>query len=203
MRPFARFFEAEKAKALGPELKTIFDELRAEFPGVKAATTKDTRREALREFEETHPELCELMESPDQFYGVSKGEHLLNRHLQWVFVPAVKDAASEHREAKDSALGQLLARTVKTRELFKEKLAAVKEEAVAKYQAILSENQVVLEDLAAKLTSSLSQWATPDAGMSLVWHSDKEKSVQVNDPYAEIVASDGVFSGALTRYQAI
>ena len=200
MKGFASYFEAEKAKASATDLKAIFGRLRAEYPGVTAATTKDAMRDALREFEEANPNLCELMESPDQFYGVSRGEHLLNKHIQWVFVPAVKDAATEHREAKDSALGQLLARTVKTRELFKEKLAAVKEEAVAKYQAILSENQGALEDLAAKLTSSLSEWATPDAGMGLVWHSDKEKSVQISDPYAEIVATDGVFTGALTRF---
>jgi predicted ATP-dependent endonuclease of OLD family len=200
MEQFAPYFQAQKEGAKAPRLKEIFGALQEAFPEVKRATTMEAMREALREFEEAHPEQCKLMESPDQFYGVSKGEHLLNRHIQWVFVPAVKDASSEHREAKDSALGQLLTRTVRTRELFKEKLAAVKEEAAAKYQAILSENQGVLQDIASKLTDALSQWATPDAGMGLVWHSDKEKCVQVSDPYAEIVATDGAFSGALTRF---
>lgn len=200
MRPFAGFFEADKAKASAADLKAIFDELRTVYPGVKPASTKEARREALQEFEGANSDLCELLESPDQFYGVSKGDHLLNRHLQWVFVPAVKDASSEHREVKDSALGKLLLRTVRTRVSFKEKLAAVKEEAAEKYQAILAENQGVLEDLSAKLTEKLTQWATPDAGIDLVWHADRDKSVQVAEPYAEIVATDGAFSGALTRF---
>lgn len=200
MRSFARYFEAEKTKASAADLKVIYAELRAAHPGVKAASTKDAMREALQEFEGANPDLCELLESPDQFYGVSKGDHLLNRHLQWVFVPAVKDASSEHREAKDSALGQLLARTVRNRVSFKERLAAVKEEAALKYQAILAESQGALEDLSAKLTEGLAQWATPDAGMGLVWHADRDKSVQITEPYAEILASDGAFSGALTRF---
>lgn len=200
MRPFARYFEAEKMKASAAELKTIFGELRTAHSGVKAASTKDTMREALREFEEAHPELCELMESPDQFYGVSKGDHLLARHLQWVFVPAVKDASTEHREVKDSALGKLLARTVRTRVSFKDRLAAVKEEANRKYLEILAESQGALEDISAKLSEGLTQWATPDTGMGLVWHADRDKNVTVAEPYAEIVATDGAFSGALTRF---
>lgn len=200
MRRFARYFQAEKAKVPVAELKTIFAELRAEYPEVKAASTKEPMREALQEFEGAHTELCELVESTDQFYGVSKGDHLLNKHVQWVFIPAVKDAISEYREAKDSALGKLLARTVRTRVSFKDKLAAVKEEATEKYQAILAENQGALNEISTKLSESLAQWATPDSGMNLVWHGDKDKSIQVQDPYAEIVARDGGFSGALTRF---
>lgn len=200
MEEFAPYFQAQKEGAKAPKLKEIFTELKAAFPDLKSATAMDAMRDSLRAYEEEHPGRCVLMESPDQFYGVSKGDHLLNRHLQWVFVPAVKDAASEHREAKDSALGLLLNRTVRNRVSFKERLAVVKEEATAKYQAILAESQGALEDLSTKLTEGLAQWATPDAGMGLVWHADREKSVQITEPYAEILASDGAFSGALTRF---
>jgi len=127
MAEFAPYFQAMKEGSKAPRLKEIFTELRAAFPEVKSATAMDAMRDSLRAYEEEHQDRCVLMESPDQFYGVSKGDHLLNRHLQWVFVPAVKDASSEHREVKDSALGQLLARTVRNRVSFKERLAVVKE----------------------------------------------------------------------------
>lgn len=201
MRAFARYFDAEKNKASAAELKAIFAELRTAHPGVKAATTKETMREALREFEEAHPELCEPVESPEQFYGVSKVNHLLARHLQWVFVPAVKDASTEHCEVKDSALGRLLARTVRTQVSFQNRLATVMEEANRRYQEILAESQGVLEDVSPKLSEGLTQWATPDTGMGLVWHTDKDKSVTIPEPYAEIVGTDGAFSGALTRFE--
>lgn len=200
MQPFAKFFAAEKKKTSASDLKDIFVELRKTYPDVNAATTKDAMREALREFEEGHAELCELMESPDLFYGFSKGDHLLARHLQWVFVPAVKDASTEHREVKDSALGRLLARTVRTQISFKDRLAAVREEANRKYQEVLEDSQNALEDLSARLSEGLAQWATPGTEMELVWHADKDKSVTVAEPYAEIVASDGAFSGTLTRF---
>lgn len=79
-------------------------------------------------------------------------------------------------------------------------MTSTKEEAALKYQAILADSQGILEDLSAKLTEELAQWATPDAGLGLVWHADKDKSVQIAEPYAEILASDGAFSGALTRF---
>ena len=50
-------------------------------------------QEALNSFEQSHPDLCEELESESQFYGFSKGANLLEKHIQWVYVPAVKDAA--------------------------------------------------------------------------------------------------------------
>lgn len=200
MKEFAPYFQAQKEGTKAPQLKVIFSELRSARPELKTATTIDGMREVLREFEEAHPELCELMESPDLFYGVSKGDHLLNRHIQWVFIPAVKDAASENREAKDTALGKLLARTVRTRVSFKERLEEIRQDASAQYQAMLTEQQGALDDISAKLSEGLAEWATPDAGMALIWYGDKNKSVQVAEPFAEIVARDGGFSGSLTRF---
>ena len=72
---------------------------------------------ALREYEAARSDECELIPSEDQFYGFSKGANRLAK-LQWVYVPAVKDATSEQVEARNSALGKLLARTVRSKTNF-------------------------------------------------------------------------------------
>jgi hypothetical protein len=61
------------------------------------------------------PEQCVPIESEDQFYGVSRGKNKLDKYIQWVFIPAVKDAASEQLEARNTALGRLLERTVRSK----------------------------------------------------------------------------------------
>ena len=80
----------------------------------------------LREFEAARPDECELIPSEDQFYGFSRGVNRLSKHLQWVYVPAVKDAASEQVEARNSALGKLLARTVRSKTNFDEEIETLR-----------------------------------------------------------------------------
>lgn len=102
-------------KALGDgkkvaELKEIYADLRKAHADLPPPGTKDAMVEALRSYEAERPDQCELIPSDDQFYGFSKGTNRLAKHVQWVYVPAVKDPTSEQVEARNSALGKLLAR---------------------------------------------------------------------------------------------
>ncbi len=74
------------------------------------------------EYETNHPDQLNEMQSNDEFYGATKGTSQLAPHIQWVFIPALKDANEESLESKTSALGQLLARTVQYKVSFNEKL---------------------------------------------------------------------------------
>ncbi|MEZ4690066.1 MAG: hypothetical protein R3A12_07745 [Ignavibacteria bacterium] len=85
--------------------------------------------EALQEFESAHPEKCDLIPSEDQFYGATRGVNRLSPHIQWVFVSASKDATEESEESKTSALGQLLARTVRSKVNFDEKVNDLRNDA--------------------------------------------------------------------------
>ena len=71
------------------------------------------RTAALRDYEEDHLELCKHIEEECQFYGFSRGKDKLDKYIQWVYVPAVKDASTEQEEGSKTALGQLLQRTVR------------------------------------------------------------------------------------------
>jgi uridine phosphorylase len=95
IQEFAPFFKAAADGALVPELRAIYATLKASAPNLPSAGTKQAMTNALRDYEHNNPDKLTLIESNDEFYGVSKGSHKLSPFIQWVFVPAVKDACNE------------------------------------------------------------------------------------------------------------
>ena len=118
MPDFKPFFRAVGDKAKVDDLRELYVDIRQTFPDLPVPGTKEAMIKALREYETNHPAQCELIRSEDQFYGISKGANRLARYLQWVYVPAVKDATTEQLEARNTALGKLLARTVRVKTNF-------------------------------------------------------------------------------------
>jgi predicted ATP-dependent endonuclease of OLD family len=196
---FAPFFAATGEKKVA-ELKAIYTELRNTYADLPAPGTKDSMVQALHEYEAARPNECELIPSEDQFYGFSKGANRLAKHVQWVYVPAVKDASSEQVEVRNSALGKLLARTVRSKTNFDETVKSLRTEMQQSYQSLLDENQHVLDDISTALQARLSEWAHPDARLRLQWKQDPDKSVRVEEPWAHILAGEGDFEGELARF---
>ena len=197
LRPF---FEALDGGRKVDELKEIYNELRNTYADLPAPRTKDAMVTALHDFEAARPDECELIPSEDQFYGFSKGANRLARHIQWVYVPAVKDATSEQVEARNSALGKLLARTVRSKTNFDETIMTLRTQMQAQYQNLLDGNQHVLDDISAALQMRISEWAHPEARLRLQWKQDPDKSVRVEEPWAHILAGEGDFEGELARF---
>lgn len=103
LQDFRKYFEADKNGKKVSEVKLIYQELKTKYPDLAKASTKAAMADALRVYEAEHPDNCDLIPSEDQFYGVSKGANRLANHVQWVFVPASKDATEETEESKNTA----------------------------------------------------------------------------------------------------
>jgi predicted ATP-dependent endonuclease of OLD family len=198
MQAFAQYFQKNSAGANVTELRSLYAELREQFPEVPAASTKAAMKEALENYERQHPEQCSLLQSEDEFYGFSRGANRLSKHIQWVYVPAVKDASSEQEESRNTALGQLLARTVRAKTNFDQQVDQIRQRTVNEYQALLAENQAALRELSGTLQRRLTDWAHPDATIRLEWGSD-EKSVDIKEPAAKIIAGEDSFEGSIAR----
>jgi len=195
---FREYFEEEKGKASASELKALFAGLREGFSDLPEARSKDAMARALREYEEGHPDDCVLIPSADDFYGVNSSG-ILSRFVQWVYVPAVKDAGEESQEAKNSALGKLLARAVQGRAGLEEQIVSLRDETMASYRTLLEGNQDGLKAISSSLQSRLESWAHPGVQLDLEWISDADRSVVVQSPVAGIKAGDGGFQGSLAR----
>ncbi|NQT63965.1 MAG: AAA family ATPase [Candidatus Marinimicrobia bacterium] len=199
MNDFVPYFQAEEAKALAAELKGIYAGIRSSFPELPLVTTKDAMRSALREYEENNLELCEDIESPTQFYGWSKGANLLKKHISWVYLPAVKDPTEEQDEQRNSALGNLLQRTIRSEIDFAEPIEALRQQTNSQYLKLISDQDLVLKDVSEKIQSQLKNWSHSGAKVELAWHFDDQKSVSLASPYARAKIGEGDFLGELVR----
>jgi putative ATP-dependent endonuclease of the OLD family len=198
MHAFRPFFDAEKAGAKAGELAPIYDDLRTQFGELPNARSKDDKAQALRDYEAAHPDQCVLIPSADDFYGVnSTGK--LSPYVQWVYVPAVKDAGEESQEAKNTALGKLVARAVRTRTNFDAELETLKAETLTRYRELLARNQASLTEISQALQRRLESWAHPNVRLGMEWLSDPVKSVVVQPPVVGIKTGEGDFLGSLAR----
>ena len=197
LSPFFRALGDNKKVA---DLKELYTKLCHTFPDLPKATTKAAMEQALHAYEGDHPQKCELIPSDDQFYGFSKGANRLAKHVQWVYVPAVKDPTSEQIEARNTALGKLLARTVRSKTNFTDSVTELRREAQRQYEQLLQSSQSTLNEISTALQNRIVEWAHPDAKLRLEWQQDPEKSVRVDEPLAHILASEGAFEGELARF---
>lgn len=200
IKEFAPFFQAEKEGKRVAELKQIYDTVREKYSDLPAPGTKEAMIQNLRSYEEKHPEQCEELPSGDEFYGVAKGKNLLEKYVQWVYVPAVKDASSEQVESKNTALGKLLGRTVRAKVNFKDDIDAIRREMQSKYDELLKNSQSQLEEVSKTLRKRLVEWAHDNATLRLKWHQDPEKAVRVDEPFAQAILGEAGFEGELTRF---
>jgi energy-coupling factor transporter ATP-binding protein EcfA2 len=199
MRAFAHWFKRSDEGARADELKDIYRALRDATPDLPTATSKPAMESALRAYEEAHPELCELLDSEHQFYGWTKGENRLRKYFQWVFIPAVKEAYEEQSEAKNTALGELLQRTIRLAVDFDGPLKALKSATELEYERIVASQQDALRDISRSLQEKLQRWAHPDARLSLEWQGDPEKAVSLSGPAAKAAIGEGAFVGEVSR----
>jgi predicted ATP-dependent endonuclease of OLD family len=199
MPEFARFFASEGDGGKVADLKSMYAEIRASVTDVPPATTKDAMLQTLREYETAHPDRCRPHRSRDEFYGFSKGSNRLDKYIQWVYIPAVKDASTEQVEGRNTALGRLLARTVRAKTQFDEHVAGIRGRAQAEYENLLEQNQGVLKGLTTSLQGRLTNWAHPEATIRLEWWQDPQRAISIQEPTAQIVAGEDSFEGELCR----
>ena len=199
-KEFGPFFAREKEKAPVGELREIYQQLREKFPELPATSTKVAMQAALEAYVTANPEKCEVVRSSDKFYGVSKGVDKLEKYVQWVFVPAVKDAVSEGAESKSTAIGDLLQRTVRAQLSFESDIQELRAQTRDGYQQILNSKQSELEEISGRLDAQIKVWANPQASLKLSWTEDRDRSIRIGDPYAEVVATEGSFAGQLGNF---
>ncbi len=196
---FSPYFKADEDNASAAELKNIYQGLQEEFSDLPKATTKSDMHDALRKHEENNPKMCELVESQFQFYGWSKGTNILEKYIQWAYVPAVKDASEEQAEGKNTFLGTILQRTIRSKVRFDEDVKSIKDEMGERYREMIEQQQDTLTQISEAVEGRLQEWAHPGAKLKFEWFFDPDKSVVVNEPSARVFVGEGGFLGEISR----
>ncbi|KAA9007776.1 ATP-dependent nuclease [Histidinibacterium aquaticum] len=194
--PFKSFFETSGASPR----KQVFDKLREDHPGIESATNDGAREAALLTYEEALPdEEKELTPSGAEFFGVSKGAHKFQRHVSWVYIPAVKEAATESEEGKSSHLGKLIQHTIRSQMDYDAELERIRKEAFKAYSGLLDSQRKHLEGLESRLADRLQSAVMTDAGLELAWKQD-EKSISVDAPTAQVMLSERGYSDRVEKF---
>lgn len=197
MQDFRHVFEAEKAGAKAGDIAKLYEELQKIY-NLPSAKAKDEKLLALQAYESQHPTECALIPSEDEFYGIN-GAGKLSKFIQWVYVPAVKDAVEEGQEAKNTSLGKLIARAVRTKTNFENDLESLKQETLEKYKSLLTVNQASLTEISNTLQKRLESWSHPNVKLGMEWVSDPSRSISIQQPLVGIKTGEGDFLGNLAR----
>lgn len=194
--PFKIFFEAKTASDRGK----VFKALKDKFDGIEDATNDAGRKASLLAYEERlDDDEKVLTASGAEFFGISKGTHKFQKHVSWVYVPAVKDASSEAEEGKSSHLGRLIQHTIRSGMDYNDDLEKIKSEALKAYEELLYGQRLHLSSLQKRLAERLQSAVTAETNLALDWKMD-EKSVAVQDPVAQVLLSDRGFSGEVDKF---
>ena len=202
-KKFAPFFEDQKNKIKADQLRERFKEITddiSDFPDVGTKPSIPVMVNSLRKYEEDNPDKCTPEPSSDLFYGTTRGKHKLDPFVQWVYLPAVKEASEEAEEAGNTALGKLLQRTVRRKIDFDEALSSLRQKTKEEYDALLEKEQSALAEISERLGDRLATYSHSEARLEVVWLQGSEKSVAIAAPKATIKAQEGLFKGSLPRF---
>lgn len=190
---FMEYFDSDKAKASAVDLKEIYQKIRKNYSELPNVSIKPDMESALHVYERENLEKCSQIPSSELFYGKSKGRDRFEKHLQWVFVPAVKDATTEQIEGRNTALNQLLKRIVLSKEDFNSQIDELRKNTKENYLEILTNHNDLLSKVSKNLSSRLKNWSSSNSQIKLEWKNEEEKSVKIFDPVAGISVSEGAF----------
>ena len=195
-KPFMAFHKGANAK----EKAAIYEELRKSYPDLQSVSTDAARQDALSAYEEELPASeKELVRSGDQFFGATKGRSKLKKFVQWVHIPAVKDAANEGEEGRTSYLSKLMGVVVKNRLDHHEKKMEIQENAVGSFNVMLEGQKRHLDDLNERLSSRLKEAFTSDVSLKLTWK-EGGAVIEIPDPEATIELEDRNFVGKVENF---
>lgn len=176
--------------------RAAYNELRDQegYSGLPTASADAQVLAAMDEWEKQNPDQCGLDRDDGQFFGFANvGRGILQRHISFVFVPAVRDAAADATDKGRSVIAQLIELLVKTVVQKREDFKKWQTETLAEYQNLVSpENLGELGDLSGSLTDTLKRFYG-DTEVDLSWQPAGE--LQLAFPAADVTLTEQGYTG--------
>jgi len=161
-----------EVKDRGKTARQAYDALRAraEYQTLPEWSTLAAVPGAISEWEAAHPENCTRQRDDGQFFGFNEvAQGYLGRFTRMLFIPAVRDAADDAAEGRNSVLTGLMDLVVRSVLANKEALKKLKEETQKQFSAILDPAKLTeLSELADRLTKTLRTFV-PDSSVEMSW----------------------------------
>lgn len=188
-RGFAGFLEIRKSKA--SEARKLYAQLPQLKTGELPAWTNFTDvLQALDVWEESHLDECTRARDDGAFFGFKEvGQGYLGRCTRLIFIPAVRDAATDAQDGKGSVIADLMDMVVRRTVAENKQYLSLLEETQKKYREVFEPAKFEeIGRLSGRLTSTLRTYV-PDAAVAISWD---EREVDLPLPRASVrLAEDG------------
>jgi putative ATP-dependent endonuclease of OLD family len=151
-------FEAIRQIGDAVPLRQAFNAYVDDNPGLSLtrAASKPAALSEMAEWEHAHPEECAEADQDATHLLGAVGQGVLRQRFEFVLVPALRDAALEAREGRDTTLGRLLGVIAERRATAGEQIAELEEEMRARYERVVTEaHGESLDELSSAMTDEL------------------------------------------------
>ncbi len=178
--------------AKGQELRKEYKKLREGiYSDLAEYTNKDVAEGALQLWETSNPDKCIPMTDDGQFFGFKEvGKAHLERYTQYLFIPAVRDAGEDAREARNSSFTTIMDLVVRNTLLNRKEIIELQEKFRKEYdQTVKPDNLKELEKLQNDLSSTLKMYV-PDAEIKIDWMSTNKLDFPIPEANIKIVEDD-------------
>jgi len=168
------------------------------YDGLPTLGTKEQGLEALKDWEQAHLSQCSRGRDDGQFFGFTGvAQGYLGEFTKLIYVPAVRDAASDADEGKDSPVKEIVDLVVRNSLAAHKKILELKAETKRKYDEIVEpKNLVGLQNLQEQLNQTLSSYVL-DAKVELDWLPSAD--VQLALPKTNVTLSEDGYPCTVSR----
>lgn len=165
---------------------------RLEF-GLPTATSVAAVDRELANWELANPDRVDLDQDDGRFFGyrnVAAGK--LDKYIDFVLVPAVRDAAADAGDGRDSALRRLVDAVIRRSVALEAPLAELRQRLSRDYDDLLRLPDLALGDLQDRMSRSIQRFA-PGTSVDLRWGSAPDVRIPEPSPVARL--TDDGFTG--------
>ncbi len=183
--------------AVGQQRIAAYRAVQTDFglPAVRSVLDVDAGLEA---WEEGHRNRLELMEDDGQFFGYSNvGTGKLSKYIDFVLVPAVRDAADDASERKDSALRHLVDVVVRRAADLAGPMSELRQTVESRYAELIERPELSLAPLSDRINEAIRRYA-PGANVIVRWSQPGELRLPDLSATARLV-DDGVEGDVTTK----
>lgn len=196
--PFDAIRSLDKALSKRATYKTLRASDLTLYGDLQDVTKAEDIDAQLSEWEGKHGDKCQIIRDDGQFLGftnVAKGS--LSKSTNFVFIPAVRDAAVDAIDGRGSAIARLMELVVKSAVQQRKDFQQWQERTSATYKQLVSpDNLTELKGLADELTKSL-RILYEDTAVSLEWQPAADFTIPL--PAADVFLEDGGFPSRVEK----
>lgn len=193
---FAPFFEMGNAT----DKKQFYESLSVANAHLPSWKNQNQAAEALRAFENANPSQNSPIASGDNAFGIEGPVKRLKQFIDFVYIPAVKDAEDEAIEASNTAFSRLVDRAVRANLNIDERIEKIRKIAKIEIDSIAKEHEKVLLNLASKIDQEYRKFNSLESKIHLEWGDFDDENLEISLPSVHLQVSDDLIRNSIGKF---